>query len=343
MNSSNPGIPDPTDPDTAASEDLVARLKAANPVSPAGLGDLSEQADTLFDQIASRSGQFAPYQPPESRPSSRRWSVLVAAAAAVALLAGAVLVFAPTSSQPALAAVQAAAQETAVVRSGRVVTDFRLEGQEAAVENQLEGTLTAAFNGDDFAVTIDLDPTSTDVMTADELAQVSRAETRLIDNNLFITPDGDRWTVMEAPEFVRSALVRFTDLRSILTQVEELVEVDEVGPANVDGVNVTHYRSEVDLADESLAKSGWLPGLEGTEAAPVDIEAEGLVNIDMYVDEDGRMRRVEVSGDAKPADDSVDASATFTVTTNFVDLGADIAIDEPDPAKVQAFSFELDD
>lgn len=346
MNPTTPDSPEPTTPPAATDDDLLDRLNAANPVPQNDVAATSDRkADTLFDQITSRSGEFAPYQPPTAKTSERRWPILAAAAAVLVLLAGAVFVFAPTSSQPALATVKAAAQETAEVRSGRVVTDFQLEGHEDAVENELNGTLTAAFNADDFAVTIDLDSASSDLMSAEELAQVSLAETRLVDDNLFITPDGDQWTAVEAPEFVRSALVRFTDLRSILDQVQELVEVNEVGATDLDGLDVTHYRSEIDLADESLAQSGWLPGLDGAGAAagPVDIEAEGVVTIDLFVDQDGRMRRVEVSGDAKPADDSVNASATFNITTNFVDLGSDIVISEPDPAKVQTFSLDLDE
>ncbi len=350
--------------DPLGDDQLMNRLKAANPVTFDAQLVPQAAADTLLDQITSRSGGFAPYADTDatratrsvevSTPSIRsiaasraaragrgRWGLLAAVAALAILLIGAVTVFAPAGTQPALAVVQSAAQETAEARSGRVITDFDVVGHEDAEQEALSGSMTAAFADDDFAVSVDLDPSST-VMSAAEAAEIGRAETRLVDGQLYITPDGEQWMTIEAPEILQSTLARLTDLRTILAQVEELVEVETVGPSDIDGLDVTHYRSEVDLADRTLAESGWLPGAQGTQGTPVDIDARGLVTIDLYVDDQGLMRRIEVSGQAEPVDATIEASADFSVTTNFVDLDSDITIEAPDPSAVETLDFDAE-
>ena len=347
---------DSNDFDNAHDDELINRLKAANPVPPGRVDPSPAHGDTLFDQITSRPAGFAPYagtgresvaagpldrpaDPTRSDDKSGRWGLLAAVAAVAVLLIGAVVIFAPAGAQPALAVVQSAAQETADARDGRVVTEFNVVGREDAEQGTLSGAMTAEFADEDFAVGLQLDPSS-DVMSAAEAAEIGRAETRLVDGQLYATTDGEQWMSIEAPAILQSTLARITDLRTILAQVEELVAVETVGPAEIDGLAVTHYRSEVDLADESLAESGWLPGTQGMQGSPVDIDAQGLVTIDLYVDGEGLMRRIEVSGEAEPVDASIDASADFTVTTNFVDLNSGITIDAPDPSMVEALDFE---
>ncbi|MDH3302007.1 MAG: hypothetical protein OES24_16035 [Acidimicrobiia bacterium] len=342
--------------DPLAGDHLLNRLKAANPVTAGDHLVSRAEADTLLDRITSRTGGFTPYTDTKatrsaaaaapSTPSAAsegtgggRWALLAAVAAVAALLIGAVAVFAPSGAQPALAVVQSAAQETADARSGRVITDFDVVGHDDAEEGALSGSMTATFADDDFAVSIDLDPSS-NVMSAAEAAAIGQAETRLVDGQLYVTADGEQWMSIEAPVILQSTLARLTDLRTILAEVEELVDVETVGSTEIDGQAVTHYRSEVDLADQTLAESGWLPGAQGAQGTPVDIDAQGLVTIDLYVDGNGLMRRIEVSGRAEPVDDTIEASADFTVTTNFVDLDTDITITAPDPAVVETLDFE---
>ncbi len=367
MTDSHNTEPTPRDPfDPVEHDELLARLKASNPVASADDQPGSRvAADTLFEQITSRSGGFAPYVETDGARSTvavgtstsstsgdergSRRALLAAVAAIAVLLIGAVVIVAPTGSQPALAVVQAAAQDTAEAGSGRVITEFDIIGHEGVEEATLSGSMTATFADENFAVSIDLDPSSS-VMSEAEAAEIGRAETRLVDGQLYATADGEQWVRFEAPAILQSMLARLTDLRTILAQVEQLVEVETVGPSEIDGLAVTQYRSEVDLADQTLAESGWLPGAQGTPAPPVDIDARGLITIDLYVDDGGLMRRIEVSGQAEPADDTIDASADFTVTTNFVDLDTDITIEAPDPSVVEPLDFgaeydlsELDD
>ena len=83
----------------------------------------------------------------------------------------------------------------------------------------------------------------------------------------------------------------------------------------------------MDLGDESLEQSGWLNGLE-----TADIDADGVVTIDLYVGPDGLMNRLVVSGDLDEIEGEGDA--TFSVTTSFYDIGADITVEVPEGAQI---------
>jgi hypothetical protein len=327
------------EPDTfpETDDDLLGRLRAANPVSlDESQASSWDGADSLFSRITSRPPGFDPYVDPASgeRSGRSRRPLLAAVAAAVVLLVGAVAVMLPGGGQPALATVTSAAEQTAGANSGRVVTAFSVSGEEDAVVENIYGTITATFSDEDVAVSIDIDPGTT-AFSAQEASALSAAETRLVDGEVFLTSDGQEWVSLQAPEFVRSALADLTDLRSTLGQVNELVEVTEIGEAEIDGVAVTRYQSQIDLADQSLAESGWFPGMDGPQAQAIDIEAEGLVTIDLYVDGDGLMRRIEISGEAKPADPGVDGSVDFSIITDFLDLGSDITIEAPEASATQ--------
>lgn len=360
----NPGTPpdvndntDSTDPNRPTADDangtspwmadtdpLLQRLRADDPVAGSDFdGADSERAQAILARITSRPGEFTPYGQPDSGPAvdpsaadrrrtGRRWPLVAAVAAGAALLIGAVAALVPSNAEPALAVVQAAADDTAGAETGRVVTAFDVQGRHENEAGALAGTITTEFADDDLTVSIDIDESRSTEIPAGEVAQLEQARTRLVAGVLYVTPDGIQWYGIQAPAMVSDGIARLTDTRTMLDQIETLVEVEEVGSATVNGTETTHYRSEVDLNDQSLAESGWLPG-EG----PVDVQAEGVMEIDLYVDDDGLMRRITLTGDVSPTDPTIEGAATFAVTTDFVDLGSDITIEAPEGAVMQDF------
>lgn len=336
---------DNTPPTIPENDGLMVRLAAANPVPAAEVESAdSTRADAILARVTSRPGEFAPYgttggtserrspatissSPPRQR---LRWPAL-AAVAAVALLFGLVAVV-PGTTEPALATVQAAADVTADASTGRVISTFQLDSVDGNESGILAGTATTEFNGENVAATIDVDDGQTTAMSAQEIAQLELVSTRLVDGIWYFSLDGKEWFKAEAPAMVSRQIGQMTDLRSLLDQVGTLVEVEEVGTIAIDGLSATHYRSEVDLAEQRQQESAWMPAGQA-----MDIEPVGLVTIDLYVTDDGLMRRIEVAGDISDGEssdldsDSLNA-ATFSVVTDFVDLGSDISIEAPDDA-----------
>ena len=79
----------------------------------------------------------------------------------------------------------------------------------------------------------------------------------------------------------------------------------------------------------------------------MNVEADGEVTVDLFVDEAGALSRFDLSGQIQPADGS-DGSATFEVVTVFSDVGADLSIDAPEGAvafdpMAEAFEDDTDE
>ena len=94
-----------------------------------------------------------------SQRRKRRWRTGTAAAvaASIVLLIGAFILVSPGNSTPALAEVQAAAQQTADADTGRAETVFEVRGTDGTVTEQLAGKVATRFSGDDLDVSLDID------------------------------------------------------------------------------------------------------------------------------------------------------------------------------------------
>ena len=302
-----------------------------NPETNATLGGSGPKADADLAKSAEVDDLAPMLQLPEvrdldryasSRRSTRsRFAFLATAAAVMALVAGFVT-FSSSNTSPALAEVQSAASAAADAGSGRIETTFSLTGSDDGQSETSAGTVLTAYSGADIGVVIDL------ASGPDELPEA--AELRLVDGTLYGKQDGtggSSWYALDESNFLGQTITEYIDPRTILDTVQELVEVDEVGTVEIEGVATTHYQSTVDLADESLKESGWL--VEGV----ADIQADGEVTIDLYVDEAGALRQLDMSGDLQESGGG-DGTATFTVKSRFYDLGADVVIEQPDEAEV---------
>ena len=138
---------------------------------------------------------------------------------------------------------------------------------------------------------------------------------------------GGQWIGVDTGGLLGDVVVRYVDPRVVLDTVQDLTEATEDGSADLDGVDTTRYRSVIDLGDETLAQSGWL-AYEG-----VDIDADGEITVEFYVDDDGLLRRLDIEGDLE-APDGETGEGSFEVSTTFSDLGADLTVDAPEGAEL---------
>lgn len=267
---------------------------------------------------------------PQASGSGRGRMLWIGSVAAAILLVVGLTAVVGGGGTPALAEVQSAAQATTESDTGRVSTTFSLSGQDSGGEDgvgesmEAIGTLEAAYDGDDIAFTVDVDgQAGGEDLPVDELPI---GEIRVVDGVLYAF-DGSQWLSADTDGLFGTMISDFVDPRSILTRVQELNETTEVGTETVDGVEVTRYRSIVDLQDETLTESGWL----ATDGVPID--ADGEITVDLLVDGEGLVHRIDVSGDLQePAAEDGTAgtgTATFAVSTRFHDLGGDIEIEAP--------------
>lgn len=334
-------------------EAFLARLTAADPVDPATIPSADAPAATqLLDQIlATTAGEpsrpgapiVTPVHTPDSVPGtgsgrgnpswSRRLLTqgrggLVAVAAAVLVVVGAVAVLAPDNTPAALAQVHNAAATTADADSGRIVTDFAIDYADEELTDSAAGEIEVIYDGGDLGISVQVDdvPSELDDDTDVDAFLPALDDVRLVDDVAYIQQDG-QWLAVDTGGLLGDLVVRYVDPRTVLDTVQDLSETTEVGPADVDGIATTQYRSVIDLGDETLAQSGWL-AFDG-----MDAEVEGEVTVDLFVDESGALVRFDLSGDLAPSD-GTDGSATFEMTTSFTDTGEEMSIEAPEGAEV---------
>ncbi|MEL7208596.1 MAG: hypothetical protein AAGK32_10260 [Actinomycetota bacterium] len=361
VNDANPGAEAHRHGD--GDDDLLARLRAARPIdpnpqprsdgppahallesvmnqpTPEASNPASNQAPSLDPVLFADAADHDFDRPPAASGGRARRGyglVLAAAAAAVVLVAGA-LALLPTNTEPALAAVQSAAQATADAGTGRVEVVATVEAGDGQERGNIDASVTGRYNGTDVAFVVGEFVASATGDHAGDLDdfddEFPLTETRFVDGVLYVNTVDEGWLGVEVPQFVGTTLTDLADPREVLGSVQELVEADEVGPVTLtepDGatVSTTHYRSIVDLGDETLGQSGWLAGLDTTE-----IDADGVITIDIYVGDDDLLRRLTVSGDlTEPENGSGDA--TFEITSSFYDIGSDITIEAPADAEI---------
>ncbi len=289
----------------------LSDVRAADPVRMADLPSASSpQAQALLQQTM----QGAMTAVPPARTGLRsRLPLLGAVAAAALLVAATFAMLSPSSTRPALATVKAAAQEVAVANSGRAVTTFSLQGSDGVDTMSAAGEIELLFNGDDIAVTLDLDdlPNQLEGQGDDFFGGI---ETRIVDGVLYVKggPSPD-WIGLDLPQVFLDQ-IDTVDPRSVLDTVQSLVAAEAIGTDTIAGVNVTVFESTVDLSDPSLSTSGWMSGLE----SQLDLETDGTITVTLSVDDAEQLRRIVVSGDLNDAQD--DGSAMFSISTDFTDL-----------------------
>lgn len=368
---SEPTNPRPEPAGGDADDGILARLRAARPFDPnpqprsdgpsahalleSVMNDPSDRQAAVvkpLDPVVFAHSADHDFEGPtvgSGPPSRRRHGLVLAAAAAVFVLVAGALALLPTNTEPALAAVRSAAQATAEAQTGRVEVVAVVEAGDGDATGTINASVSGRYNGADVAFTIGEVATTAEGDAIDELDQLDErfpiTETRLVDGILYANTPDDGWLGVEVPELIGSTLTDLADPRQVLGSVEELVEATEIGPVTLtepDGATVetTHYRSIVDLGDETLAQSGWLAGLDMTE-----VDAEGTITIDLYVGSDDLIRRLTVSGDLNEPEGGA-GEATFEVTTSFYDIGGDITIEAPadveiiDPMDVDGSFFD---
>lgn len=119
-----------------------------------------------------------------------------------------------------------------------------------------------------------------------------------------------------------------TDPAQALAYLQAADEVEEVGTEEVRGAQTTQYRLTVDLREAAERSTEYRAVIEQS------LETGGAAEVpaDVWVDEDGRVRRVRmVYGDVPTAQGT---TAEVTVTTELYDFGADVNVEPPPPDQV---------
>lgn len=322
--------------DASADDTVLSALRSANPVDATTIDAGNDAAEAMLAGVLADNQRYEAYRAPTATGAApRRWGAMVAVAAVVALIAGAVAVFAPVGSSPALAAVQQAATNAASASSGQALTDFSVDGRAEGESGSLSGRLTVTFDGEDLMATAEVDELPEQMSEADA-SFLADAEMRYVDGTLYVTEDGQSWMAAETPTMVAESMLSYMDGRKVLGMVSDLTDVEEIGTETVLDAPTTHYRGLVDLSEAATSGAEWLPPM----VAQADDHLDGQATIDLWVGDDDLLRRVSVVGNLAPSDvDDGSVGAEYRVTTDFVELGQDQSITVPE-GSIEQFDLE---
>ena len=235
-----------------------------------------------------------------------------------------------------------AAQETRAERSARVSYVALFEAAEASGPVALTGEGLFDLSAKRGRMLLDM----AGMMAADPSEGADDVE-MIVDGPLLylqmpflddVLPDSRPWIKVDLEAAARSNrtdLVQFTQLaQGDPTQVIELLggvtkEVEEVGRERVRGATTTHYRTRLDLS--RVAQKTQAEAMPSMQTLLARSESSEML-ADMWVDEDGRLRRMRYRLELR--DESVTSqvsASSMAVTMELFDFG--VAVDVTPPAE----------
>ena len=162
-------------------------------------------------------------------------------------------------------------------------------------------------------------------------------------------PEGKTWVRVDASHagktsFGLSDLQAYTgdDPRSLLDALEAVSgDIETVGTEELRGVSTTHYRASIDPSKlDDVVPPAKRDKLSGSLSELLEDSGLEEVPLDVWLDEDGLVRKFEVAVSAEPhgASDPVESSASLEL----YDYGSDVDIAVP-PAEAVADESALSD
>jgi hypothetical protein len=159
-------------------------------------------------------------------------------------------------------------------------------------------------------------------------------------------PKGKTWVRVDAEETARSGgielsgLEQFTaeDPRALLDFLKGASgEIEAVGSEELRGVTTTHYRAMIDLRNyEQLVPPGQRKEMRDMLGDLVQQAGLTEMPFDVWLDDDGYVRKMETSFSASP--EGVTGPVEASLVFELYDYGADVGIAPPPAADVAAVS-----
>ncbi|MFE2045035.1 DUF1396 domain-containing protein [Streptomyces sp. NPDC059477] len=241
------------------------------------------------------------------------------------------------------AAVAKAAKNTEEIKS----LNYRMAG-EIPGEGEIEGTASMSLDPVAMSMKMELAPGGTSAPEGGEV------EIRLLDNAMFVNGgeqaaeelDGKSWI-----KFDMAALGADDELSQLggAGQADQnptseagfltgAKDVEEVGTETVDGVQTTHYKGEVSLADlRASLKDEDEKTREAREKSLEQYEDMGVdqLTMDLWVDADERTKQFRMRGDAE--------QGPLDLTITFLDINKPVEIKAPPAGETMDLAEMMND
>lgn len=157
-------------------------------------------------------------------------------------------------------------------------------------------------------------------------------ETRLVEGTLYLAlPEQPGFFRLDADDLAGTPLAAAAQPTDGLSALEDVEDVEEVGDEQVRGEPTTHYRGTIDAA-AALKSAG---GAEGLEAAGIDPSTLEAAPVDVWVDEQQRVRRFEIRLELSGGDATGGQAITTSSRIEQYDFGLDVDVQAPPADQVQ--------
>jgi predicted small lipoprotein YifL len=143
-------------------------------------------------------------------------------------------------------------------------------------------------------------------------------------------PGNKPWVKIDLATAARAAGVDLGSFKAVdpkqgLQQLLASSDTKKVGTDTIDGVETTHYRAVVDVANAAK-----LPAAQRRALRQFLKGMDGHAPVDVWIDTDGRVRRESMNFNSGAGLQHTETS----VTMNFTDFGAPVDVTVPAPAEV---------
>ena len=241
------------------------------------------------------------------------------------------------------ASVAEAAETTRGEGSARIRYEIKASGMGLPSEVALDGEGVTALDSSEMDLTLDLGP----VLAL--AGQEGDGETRLVvsGGRIFLDPPavdglelpgGDRWVGVEFARVLDAAGIEADAIGAVMTvtpeaslgALEAAGKIEEVGEEEIDGVTTTHFRGEVRTSDyiETLPQERREAARKALdelfEKADIDDEPGAM---DVWVDDEGRVRRIRQGDSVPPAEGVPGGKAVVEMT--YSDFGTELDVEPP--------------
>lgn len=208
----------------------------------------------------------------------------------------------------------------------RLAEDKTSEQASAAVDITMDIDVDGESIGVDMDGIADLSTGAADFTMGLEGPGIS-SELRLLTDTttVWVSDDGSTWYEISASEFASgSGTPANLDASGYLAFLDQVGEVSEVGPQEIDGVDTTQYHAEIDIADFAELQGA------GVDAATLEQAGIETMPLDVYIDGDDFVRRVTLSMEA----DIDGTSFSMDIAADYSDFGTTTSIETPPSGEI---------
>ncbi len=255
---------------------------------------------------------------------------------------------------PEAAVLASASVETADAGSAHMAMDFSMimPGFEAPFAFGMDG----AFDFEGQRGTMNLDYTGLIDALGEDVPEAAQAlpDKMIMDGTVLymrfpgfveLYPDATEWIKMDVQELAEQQGFDFdlysgfnqSDPSQVLQYLQSAGGVEELGTESIRGVKTTHYQALVDLTKvPELLPPEQQTALQQSYEQLIDQTGEEVIPMDVWIDKQGRARRVSSRMSFGIASGMPGASMKWVM--DLFDFGAEVDVSPPPPGQVTDFS-----